>query len=132
MRFLSQEWADRFKEALNGNAAYREAGAAWEGEILLLVTPDEQARKGEGIFLDLAAGSCRDAKYIPDAAERACEFVYQGRRQDWARLLRRELDPVKALFDGTFRIKGNLAKAMRFTRAAKELVETVAQVPAEI
>ncbi|MCI4350834.1 MAG: SCP2 sterol-binding domain-containing protein [Thermoplasmata archaeon] len=132
MKFLSQAWADAFKDALNANAAYREAGAAWQGEILLLVTPDPAAPKGEGIFLDLAAGSCRDAQYVPEAAERPCEFVYQGRREDWARLLRRELDPVQALFNGTFRIKGNLAKAMRFTRAAKELVETVAQVPAEI
>jgi putative sterol carrier protein len=132
MKFLSQEWADQFRAALNANTAYRAAGAAWEGEILLLVVPDEQAPKGEGIFLDLGGGACRDARYVPDAAERSCEFVYQGRRSDWARLLRRELDPVKALFDGTFRIKGNLAKAMRFTRAAKELVDTVSQVPGEI
>jgi len=38
---------------------------------------------------------------------------------------------VKAILDGTFRIKGNLAKAMRFTRAAKELVETAASVPTD-
>ena len=132
MKFLSQEWADKLREALNANPAYREAGAAWEGEILLLVVPDDLAPKGEGIFLDLAGGVCRDARYIPDAVDRPCEFVYQGRRSDWARLLRREIEPVKALFDGTFRIKGNLAKAMRFTRAAKELVDTVARVPAEI
>ncbi|MCI4344489.1 MAG: SCP2 sterol-binding domain-containing protein [Thermoplasmata archaeon] len=132
MKFLSQEWADQFRAALNANAAYHEAGAAWEGEILLLVLPDERAPKGEGIFLDLGAGACRDARYVPDAVERQCEFVYQGARSDWARLLRREVDPVRALFDGTFRIKGNLAKAMRFTRAAKELVDTVAQVPGEI
>lgn len=132
MRFLSQEWADQFRVALNANSAYREAGAAWEGEILLLVLPDEHAPKGEGIFLDLGGGVCRDARYVPEAAERPCEFVYQGRRSDWTRLLRREIDPVRALFDGTFRIKGNLAKAMRFTRAAKELVDTVAQVPAEL
>jgi hypothetical protein len=38
---------------------------------------------------------------------------------------------VKAILDGTFRVKGNLAKMMRFTRAAKELVETAAKIPVE-
>ena len=43
--------------------------------------------------------------------------------------MRHELDPIKAILDGTFRVRGNLAKLMRFTRAAKELVETASNVP---
>ena len=132
VKFLSQAWADQFRSALNSSSSYRDAAAAWEGEILLLVVPDEISPKGEGIYLDLARGECRKAEYISEAGDRACEFVYQGKRSDWARLLHREIDPVKSLFDGTFRIKGNLAKLLRFNRAAKELVESVAGIPAEI
>ncbi|HZY71251.1 MAG TPA: SCP2 sterol-binding domain-containing protein [Thermoplasmata archaeon] len=132
MRFLSQEWADRFRETLNARASYREAAAAWRGEILLLVTRDATAPAGEGIVLDLADGSCRSATYVADAELRATEFVYEGSRDAWRRLLGGALDPVKALFGGTFRIRGNLAKAARFSRAASELVACVREVPAEI
>lgn len=130
--FPSQEWAEIFQLQLNANSAYAEAAAAWEGDILLLVLPDVPGGMAPGVLLDLSHGQCRTARFIPDAQTTESEFVYQGRRASWNRLLHHELDPVKAILDGTFQIKGNLAKAMRFTRAAKELVETAAGIPAEL
>lgn len=132
MRFPSPEWADAFRVALGQNASYREAAAAWEGEILLRVKASRPGEPSPGVLLDLYRGECRAARYEPETGGLAVEFVYEGGREDWMRLMRRELDPVKALFNGTFRLRGNPAKAMRFTRAAKELVETAATVPVEI
>lgn len=131
MKFPSAEWADAYRTALNGNAAYREAASAWEGDILLLVKPADPSGPAPGVHLALAHGECSAATFHPDAREVASEFVYEGTPENWQRLLRHEVDPVKAILDGTFRIRGNLAKAMRFTRAAKELVETASQVPAD-
>jgi putative sterol carrier protein len=130
--FPSQEWAELFQLQLNANPAYAEAASAWEGDILLLVLPDVPGGAAPGVHLDLSHGQCREARFLPDAQSTESEFVYQGRRANWNRLLHHELDPVKAILDGTFQIKGNLAKAMRFTRAAKELVETAAAIPAEL
>jgi putative sterol carrier protein len=127
--FPSAEWASAFQKALNGNAAYADAARAWVGDILLRVLPANASEPAPGVLLDLANGSCRAATYYPDAREVASEFVYEGRPEDWQRLMRHELDPVKAILDGTFRAHGNLAKLMRFTRAAKELVETASNVP---
>lgn len=131
MKFPSAEWAEAYRTQLNESPAYREAARAWVGDILLLVRPGEPGAPAPGVHLALAHGECSAATYHADAREVASEFVYEGTRENWARLLRREVDPVKAILDGTFRIKGNLAKAMRFTRAAKELVETASRVPAE-
>jgi putative sterol carrier protein len=131
MRFPSEEWAQAFRTALNANAEYAQAARAWEGDILLLVAPDERDPHGSGVRLDLQHGVCRAAILVPDARGVQSEFVYEGKRAEWTRLLRHEIDPVKAILDGTFRIRGNLAKAMRFTRAAKALVETAAQIPVE-
>ena len=131
MGFPSAEWAAAYQRALNENAAYREAAKAWVGDILLLVVPSTPGAPAPGVHLDLADGGCRAATFHADARGVASEFVYEGSPENWARLMRHEIDPVKAILDGTFRIRGNLAKAMRFTRAAKELVETAAQVPAE-
>jgi putative sterol carrier protein len=131
MRFPSNEWADAYREALNAEPEYAEAARAWEGDILLLVRADAAAPNGEGVHLDLFHGTCRGATFVPDPRALTSEFVYEGSRSDWARLLRHELDPVTAILDGTFRIRGNLAKAMRFTRAAKVMVETASKIPTE-
>lgn len=132
MRFPSPEWAATFREALNSRTEYREAAAAWEGDILLRVTAAQTGGPSPGVLLDLYHGECRDARFVPDSTGLAVEFVYEGTRDAWSRLVAGQLDPVKALFDGTFRLRGNLAKAMRFTRAAKELVETAASIAVEV
>lgn len=131
-KFPSQAWADLYREALAGNDEYREAARAWEGDILLKLDPDAEAPGGAGIHLDLAHGACRSARFLPDATGAASEFVFSASRAQWTRLLRREVDPVRAILDGTVRVQGNLAKLMRFTRAAKALVETAGQVPTEL
>lgn len=129
MKFPSSEWARAFREAINANPAYREAAAAWTGDILFRVQPADASAAAPGVHLALAHGECSASTYHADSRSVASEFVYEGTAENWARLLRHEVDPVKAILDGTFKIRGNLAKAMRFTRAAKELVETAARIP---
>jgi len=131
MKFPSQEWADAFRQVLNRNEAYRAAAQAWEGDILFLEKGADATAPAPGIHLALAHGECSAATFHPDARTVSSEFVYEGSPENWRKLLDGQVDPVKAILDGTFRIKGNLAKAMRFTRAAKELVETAAKVPAD-
>ena len=114
-RFPSAEWAQLFQTALNANPQYADAAKAWEGDILLLVAPDPIAPKGAGIHLDLFHGTCRSARYTDDPTSVSSEFTYTGKREDWARLLHGELDPVQAILKGTFRIGGNVPKLMRFT-----------------
>lgn len=130
-KFPSVAWAEAFQKALASNAAYREAAQAWEGDLFLRVVPDPESPNGCGVYLDLFHGECRSARFVDDASGVTSEFVYEGPRANWARLLRHEVDPVKAILDGTFKVRGNLAKALRFTRAAKELVETAAKIPSD-
>jgi putative sterol carrier protein len=129
MAFPSAEWASAFQKALNENAAYADAAKAWVGDILLRVRPTDDAQPAPGVHLDLANGTCRAATYYPDSRSVSSEFVYEGSPENWQRLIRHEVDPVQAILNGTFRVKGNMAKLMRFTRAAKELVETASNVP---
>lgn len=129
MEFPSAEWAAAYRKALNENSAYREAAKAWVGDILLLVRPADAHAAAPGVHLELADGGCQAATFHADGRTVTSEFVYEGTPENWQRLMRHELDPVKAILDGTFRVRGNLAKLMRFTRAAKELVETASNVP---
>jgi putative sterol carrier protein len=127
--FPSVEWAALFQKAINENEAYAQAAAAWEGDIVFELLSDAQAAKGPGIYLDLAHGKCREARYLVDASTASPEFVFRATRENWQRLLRRELDPVKAFLGGTIKMSGNPAKIMRFVAAAKELIDTAAGVP---
>ena len=131
MQFPSAEWAAAYRKALNENAAYRAAAEAWVGDILLLVRPTDANAPAPGVHLELAHGECSAATYHPDARSVSSEFVYEGTPENWAKLVRHEVDPVKAILDGTFRVKGNLLKLMRFTQAAKELVDTATRVPVD-
>jgi putative sterol carrier protein len=128
-RFPSPAWATAFQSAVNANAEYASAAKAWEGDVLLLVTADATAPNGEGVHLDLAHGTCRAATYTDQPSAIRAEFVYEGRRESWTRLMHREVEPVRAILDGTFKVRGNMAKALRFTQAAKALVETAAAIP---
>jgi putative sterol carrier protein len=130
-RFPSAEWAALLKEAVNANAEYAESAKAWEGDVLLRVVSSDASTAAEGIYLDLAHGACRSASFVPDSRETTSEFVFEASRPVWARLFRQELDPVKAILSNEVRLRGNLAKAMRFTRASSLLVATAATIPTE-
>jgi putative sterol carrier protein len=130
--FPSAEWADAYRRALNENPAYREAAKAWVGDILLRVRSPDASAPAPGVQLELANGGCQSAVFHADARQVLSEFVFDASPENWSKLLRHELDPVRAIMDGTLRVQGNLAKLMRFTRAAKELVETASNVPGSI
>jgi putative sterol carrier protein len=130
-RFPSAEWAEAFARALNENPRYAEAAEAWEGDFLFVEEPEEGAPQGAAIHLDLWHGTCRSARFVADPASVVSEFELRGKRRDWLRLLAGELDPIRAIMDRTFRFRGNLLKAMRFSAAAQELLRTASQVPRE-
>ncbi|MCI4320946.1 MAG: SCP2 sterol-binding domain-containing protein [Thermoplasmata archaeon] len=130
-RFPSAEWAKLLQIAVNANAEYAEAAKAWEGDVLLRVIPAEPSALAQGIHLDLAHGRCRSATFVPDTRETASEFVFEAPNSVWALLFRQELDPVRAILSHEVRLRGNLAKAMRFTRASGLLVATAGTVPTE-
>ena len=127
--FPSPEWAALFQIALNENPAYAQAAAAWEGDFMLEMLADAPAAKSPGIYLDLSHGSCKEARFVADSSTVSPEFVFRASRENWQRILRRELDPVKAFLGGTIKMSGNPAKIMRFVGAAKELIDTAAGVP---
>jgi putative sterol carrier protein len=126
--FPSADWASQFRAALNSNEAYAEAAAAWEGDFLLEVVPDSSAEGGPGVYLDLAHGTCRDARYVVDARALSAEFTFRGTAEDWRKVVRGEVDPIRAYLEGTIRLRGNPAKLMRFMRATRELLVTAAGV----
>jgi putative sterol carrier protein len=130
-KFPSEEWIKAYKEELNKNETYAEAAKDWEGDFLFIVTPDEGLDKEMVFYVDLWHGKCREAYMVPSREAKTAEFVYEGPYSNWKKLIMGQLDPIQSLLMRKFKLKGNMAKIMRYTKAASELVKTASKVPTE-
>ncbi len=131
VKFPSEEWIKAFKEELNKNKAYEEAAKDWEGDFLFIVTPDEGLDREYVFYVDLYHGKCREAYMVPDRESKKAAFVFEGPYSNWKKLIRGEIDPIKGLLTRKFKLKGSMAKILRYTKAAAELVKTASKVPTE-
>jgi len=119
-------------EKLNSNAAYEDAGRNWEGAMTFIVQRDAAFDGDAYIYLDLYHGKCRDAKFSLVGSDLpAPEYKYSGPYTNWRKLINKEIDPIQGLLTGKFKLQGSMMKVMRFTKAAKEMVNTTALVQTE-
>jgi len=130
-KFPSEEWIKLFKEEVNKNKAYEDAAKDWEGDFLFIATPDEKLEKETIFWVDLWHGKCRDAKQVPNRDTKKAEFIYEGPYGNWVKLIQKEIDPIRGLLTRKFKLTGSMAKIMRYTRAATELVGCASKVPTE-
>ncbi|MHB1493545.1 MAG: SCP2 sterol-binding domain-containing protein [Thermoplasmataceae archaeon] len=129
-KFPSEEWAKAYFEKLNANSDYKDSARDWEGDITLVINEDQGLEVNAYLYLDLYHGTCR--KYIfttdPDQIPKS-EFTYSGKFGNWRKLINGEVDPIKGILTGKFKLKGSMSKIMRYTKAAKLMVNTASQVP---
>jgi len=130
-KFPSEEWIKLFKEEVNKNKAYEDAAKDWEGDFLFIANSDEKLDKEVVFYVDLWHGKCRDAYQVPSRDTKKTEFIYEGPYGNWVKLIKGEIGPIRGLLTRKFKLTGSMAKIMRYTRAASELVSTAAKVPTE-
>lgn len=135
-RFPSEAWTAAYRNAINQNRAYREAGTAWTfGSVALVVVPDpaEAALKPAGMVLDVHQGQCRTARYVEgDENPKDAEFVIVAPYARWKDVIEGRLDPIKGMMDGKLRLtRGHLPTIIRFVESARQLVASASRVPTE-
>ncbi|RLI80979.1 sterol carrier protein [Archaeoglobales archaeon] len=130
-KFFSQEWIDKFVEAINSNEEYEKAAKDWEGDFLFVVEPDGELEEPKYAYIDLYHGKAREGYVVEDPSQVKTAFEFSGKFSDWKKLLAGEIDPIKGLVTRKFKLKGNMAMVMRYTKAAKLLVECTKQVETE-
>ena len=130
--FPSQEWVDDFKRALDRSAGYKQAGATWtHGPVALVVKKDPALGIADdiGLWMDLHQGVCREAKIVGSAEAQKAPFCITGEYARWKSVLRKELDPIKAMMQKKLELKGQMTTIVKYVNASKELVEAATQVP---
>ncbi len=133
VQFGTLQWIEQFVTTLNKNKAYEEAAETWEGDFLFIVWPSKEGGNVEEIvmYMDLWHGKCREYALLPNREARETAFIYEGEYANWKEIIEGRLDPIKALLTRKMKLKGDRAKVMRATRAAKELVRTAQMVKTE-
>jgi putative sterol carrier protein len=131
--FPSQEWADAYKDAINASDAYKVAGKDWTfGAVAMVVKADAALGFAEdtALWQDVHQGHCKEAKIVPASEVLAAPFIIIADYARWKSVLRKELDPIKAMMQGKLKLtKGNMPTMVKFVHATKELVEAAARVP---
>ncbi len=132
--FPSPEWVEAYKSAINANPEYRKAGKDWTHGVVAMVVkadaalglPDDMA-----MWLDVHQGECRDCKLMPASeAEARAPFVVVGTYAQWKQIIRREVDPTKALMQGKLKLsKGHMPTMVKYVNASKQLVDSTSFVP---
>ncbi len=138
MLFGSKEWADAFGKAINENENYRDAAGpdgfppvGWEGDFLFVVEPSGNLDHEIRIFVGLYHGECTGCRIVKEGEEVDVEYEYSGPYEAWVQIIKKELDPIRALLAGKTKLKGDMAKVLRATRAAQELVVSSTMVETE-
>ena len=148
-KFGSDDWAKAFMKAVNDNPDYKQAASWWEGDFIFGIEPSGALDKNINMFVGLLHGDCTGAKTLADGEEYdtlppnspprplkegekvGVEFVFSGIYDNWVKVLKKELDPIQGLMAGKFKLVGNMAKVMRATKAAQELVNSTTMVETE-
>ncbi|MHB8084675.1 MAG: SCP2 sterol-binding domain-containing protein [Dehalococcoidia bacterium] len=129
--YATQEWCDLFKEALNKNTSWSEAAKTWEGDFYFVIEAGGAINKTRYMYVDLWHGVCRAAEMVTDFSKYKPEFVLQGPYPIWKRVSTKQLDSTQAIITKQFKLTGNMAKIMRYTKAANELTNTTSKVQTE-
>ena len=112
-------------EMLNESKEYEKAAKTWEGSMLFVVKQGEITPIDLHIYLDLWHGKCRSYEFVYSKEEKPdADFVFEGPEKNWLLMLDGELEAVKGLMTGKFRLTGgNMTPIMRHVKAAQILTE---------
>ena len=138
MKFGTPEWASAYVKAINSNENYRDAAGpsgfppdGWEGDFLFVVEPSGNLDHEIRMFVGLYHGECTGASILGEGEEKDTEYIFSGKYDAWEQVLKKELDPIRGMLSGKFKLQGDMAKVLKATRAAQELVVSTTLIDTE-
>jgi putative sterol carrier protein len=122
--FGTQEWAYQLKTSLNKNPNYKDSAKTWEGALVLeFLAEGKKLHNDAWVWLDLWHGECRIAKFLTKRDEEPAPFFITAKESVWHGLGTGAINPQTALGAGKFKIQGEMAKLMRFPKAAAYILK---------
>src|SRR5438094_5564952 len=110
--FPSPEWASAYKDAINSNPTYKTAGKDWTHGVVAMVVKADPALgipEDTGMWLDVHQGECRECRIVSASEALAAPFVIVADYARWKSVIKKELDPIKAMMQGKLKLtKGHM------------------------
>ncbi len=131
-QFPTVEWVQALSNKLNSDEKYAKIAHGWEGDMLFVIEPGGSLTHETKIYLDLWHGTCRNAYLVSEGEAPKAVFSLRAPYDNFARLLKGELEPMQALMTRKLGVQGNMAVLMRnvptvldFVRCCKEVTDGV-------
>jgi len=127
----SEEWMEEYSKLINSSPEYKEAAHDWEGVVVYHFQAEPDKGLAEDVYgwFDLWHGECRGAKQVEAGEAVKAEFVVSAPYSRWKQVIRKEIEPMRAVMQGHLKLKGDLPKAVRYTKASMVLQEIATMVP---
>lgn len=121
--FPTDEWVRAYVDAINASEAYARYARGWEGDVVIEIQaePDKGVPDDVHVLLDLWHGRCREGGSVDGERAARAEFLVRAPYSRWRQLIEGDLEPVKGLMQGKLRVRGDLAKILRYVKATQEL-----------
>jgi putative sterol carrier protein len=153
--YPSKEWLEEYHKMLNQSKEYKEAGkgwgVGWNGDFIFQIEnipidkisvkdlPADLAKELKEYiingtsysYIQLKDGECKGASPLKDPKEVEAGFVMKGPYENWKKLTKGEIDATRALLTRKFKLEGNMAKVMQYTRAATIMTKISSSIKTE-
>jgi putative sterol carrier protein len=153
--YPSKAWLEEYRKALNQSKEYKEAGkgwgVGWNGDFIFQIEnipidkisvkdlPADAAKELKEYiingtsysYIQLKDGECLGARPLKDPKEVQVGFIMKGPYENWKKLTKGQLDPTRALLARQFTLVGDMAKVMRYTRAANLMTKISSTIKTE-
>lgn len=130
-QFPTAAWVQALSEKLNSDEKYAHIAHSWEGDMLFVIDPGGNLAQETKIYLDLWHGKCRNAYVVSEKDVPKTVFSLRAPYENFARLLKGELEPMQALLTRKLGVEGNMAVLMRniptvldFVRCCREVTDS--------
>jgi putative sterol carrier protein len=130
-KFFTQEWCELYCNEINKNKAYEEAARTWEDAFYFILEAGGPVKEPIYMHIDLYHGKCRKAEIVTDPNKYKPEFTMSAPYPVWKRIATKKLGPIKSMITRQAKLTGNMAKIMRYVKAANELTTSTTRVPTE-
>jgi putative sterol carrier protein len=130
-QFPSEEWLKALMDKLNTDERYAQVARNWEGDMAFVIEPAGKLKEQMRFYLDLWHGKCRDAFVMDGSRQATPVFTLKGSYDNYAKLLKGEIEPMQALMTRKIGVQGNMAVLMRSVPTVLDFVRCCREVTKE-
>lgn len=130
-KFPEHDWLQALMDKLNTDDKYAQIAKNWEGDMLFQIEPGGKLAQQVAFYLDLWHGKCREAFLVDEHSAIKPVFTLIAPYDNYARLLKGEIEPMQALLTRKIAVQGNMAVLMRsvptvldFVRCCREITDS--------